>query len=73
MPGPLEDIVPAEATTRCHGTGGWVFGERNLRAAISLRELFGRIKAYLDPLVWNASDSRLILQCGLEHEVEFDI
>lgn len=33
VPGPRDEILPAEDTTRCHGTGGSASGERNLSAA----------------------------------------
>ena len=32
VPGPRDEMVPLLETTRCHGTGGFVSGERNFRA-----------------------------------------
>lgn len=37
VPGPREEIVPAEPITRCHGIGGFTFGGRNFNAVIYFR------------------------------------
>ncbi len=34
VPGPRDEILPADDTTRCHGTGGSAAGERNLSAVV---------------------------------------
>jgi hypothetical protein len=36
VPGPRDEILPADDTTRCHGTGGSAAGERNLSAVIMM-------------------------------------
>ena len=36
VPGPRDEILPADDTTRCHGTGGLASGERNLSAVTNV-------------------------------------
>jgi len=41
VPGPRDDILPADDTTRCHGTGGLASEERNLSAVTTSRSRYG--------------------------------
>lgn len=70
VPGPRDEMVPLLDTTRCHGTGGFVLGERNFKAnsrAVRSQVTMSIYKCCRDLVrrVGNDGASQSVSLCGL--------
>lgn len=69
VPGPREDIAPEEPIIRCHGTGGFVPGCKNLSAFFAFSfDMFQKMGVfhYLDRRGASTEASRPVWQYGLQ-------
>ncbi len=61
VPGPRDEILPAEETTRCQGTAGSADGERNLRAVVVMGTwMHARCGTVRHDTMWDVASARRV-------------